>query len=153
MAFPHTCVCGNPGNGDKDKAFVDTGLTVDYHGAVYICKDCFVEMALGFGFFKDDIKIKLEKEVEDLKASLESITEESVGIKRVMDNFRSMLVPNPVVDVPIVGTTPKSRHRTKSTKSSTEGEGGSSEQTDESGSTELSSDNDAVIAELLAADI
>ena len=138
LVFPHKCVCGNPGNGDKDKAFVDTGLDIDYYGAVYICKDCFVEMASGFGFFREEIKVALEKQLDDLNAMIEVADEENRKLKNALGDLKSVFNPGIDPSVSFVGAAPKPRNRSKVAKPSTEGESRPSEQTNESGPTELS---------------
>lgn len=50
-ALPCKCTgCGIGHNDDGRRTFLDTGMELDYYGVIYICSNCFIEMAAGLGY-------------------------------------------------------------------------------------------------------
>lgn len=106
------CHCGDHGVRDY---FIDTGLTFDFEGTVYLCNECGKDLRTGAGWltveeFEEDVK-SLRREIDKLKAEvadyeiikefLKSYGLDPVGLKRLTlapkaakEELRGRLNPN-----------------------------------------------------------
>jgi hypothetical protein len=72
VPYQHPSSCSICGYGGSDrKCWLDTGIQIDYYGAVYICDQCFNFLAGLFGYINPDVSAKILHENEILCASQE----------------------------------------------------------------------------------
>lgn len=93
-ALPHKCIaCGAGHPGDENigtkRAFIDTGMSEEFYGVIYICTLCFVEIANTFGYvspkqyaqlndkFSDEhvLSKRLKQENEALRAAISALSD------------------------------------------------------------------------------
>lgn len=100
VALPGKCYyCG----GVSKNHYIDTGIQIEFYGALYICNECFVTLADKMGYLnKNDVKNLLDEvsqlrdhndlllsTVDSLQDALNSATKEKVSAARVNSDFHS----------------------------------------------------------------
>lgn len=94
QALPGSCYqCGSA---SRD-SYIDTGSSVEFHGAVYYCCECVAEMAALMGFLPPDRVQGLELKIEILEQELFEAQRKAAGYERALDGLRfaGHDVPNP----------------------------------------------------------
>lgn len=77
-SLPSKCAfCGIGHNEDGRRQFVDTGLDLDWYGVVYICTNCFIEIAQTLGFlspqqYTNVCDAGIEAEIENIGLKVEN---------------------------------------------------------------------------------
>lgn len=66
-ALPGSCLLCNGSHTEERNWFVDTQLQAEWHGAVYICKLCLIEMAETVGFATPPVVSALRETVLELQ--------------------------------------------------------------------------------------
>lgn len=91
--LPHKCVaCYRYGSGDiaKPLGFIDFNMEIEFYGKVFICLDCVTEMANQHGYASPD-QISVLKEHNDvLQISLEAEQQKNEVLSNALAGFRSV---------------------------------------------------------------
>ena len=65
--------------------FVDVGLQLDFHGAIYICNMCLWEMAHTVGWMTPDESLQLKGQVGDLRSEAYRLRRELAALRDMED--------------------------------------------------------------------
>jgi len=85
-ALPGSCfIC----NSSDRKYFIDVGLSMEFHGAVYICNECLSEMAEECDFLSPESAEKLKKQIDMLEKDVYALTKKEAGLERAVDGLVS----------------------------------------------------------------
>lgn len=103
-ALPGSCMkCGSA---DR-KFFVDTGLNIEFHGAIYFCNLCLEEMAQLAGYLSPESAEKIKTRMEEMELQVFNLTkreqhlEESIGslvASGFGHNSNNDVVPSGIID-------------------------------------------------------
>lgn len=119
------------------KRFVDWGISIEFHGAFYMCDACLLEAADKLGCLSESASKDLLREQVRDKLKIEKLEGELASVKEILRGYKSLSSylgdePNPV---PVSSDTPRpSKKRDREERGEVEsGETGSPEQSDEPG--------------------
>lgn len=148
-ALPGSCkICGtgDPGRGP----FLDTLTSEEYHGAVYYCRECCLEIARLFGCLPPNECQILKDTNETLQERVANQVKTIDGLERAIDGLRSAGYSNGLSDLPYPSFAPVqvSDERSEGTESPVgTGTGTPDESSDDEGMEQLHSDEPAVNSE------
>lgn len=81
VALPGCCfICGAASR----EYFIDTGRSIEFHGAVYFCSECLTEMATAAGFLSVKNTALLKFEMEKLEARVFELTKKEAGLEQTV---------------------------------------------------------------------
>lgn len=84
QALPGSCyLCGAA---SRDQ-FVDLETQVEFHGAMYLCDKCIIQMGDAVGMLSVKKRVELEKTLVKLKQDNEVLEEERQSLKRVLRGY------------------------------------------------------------------
>lgn len=96
QALPGCCfICGSA----TRKYYIDTGRSLDFHGAVYFCSECLTEIAHLAGFLSPEASNKLKIEFSKLETQVYELTKRETGLENAIRGmaaagYRNGDVPN-----------------------------------------------------------
>lgn len=83
-ALPGSCyLCGN---GSRD-VYVDLETQVEFHGAMYLCDKCVIQMGTAVGMVSVEKHEKFLQELERVRAKAELLEEERSSLKKVLRGY------------------------------------------------------------------
>jgi hypothetical protein len=95
-APPGKCaVCGN--GADKERQWIDFGVTIDFVGALYICSICITEVANALNFSTPSQTSQMLIKIDDLTTALRRVDRERESLHSAIVNLNAggIRVDNP----------------------------------------------------------
>lgn len=87
LALPAQCICGAlPG----DRGLLDTGFDAEFYGVVYICHDCFRNMADVMGYLGPEERQTLVNEVGQTALENAQLQSTIVNLEKILDGYRGL---------------------------------------------------------------
>lgn len=87
QAGPGCCAfCGR----SDDEFYIDTGLSIDYHGAVYIGASCLQQIAETAGYASQDLRSQLDTKVLDLLHELHNAKLDIAGLEHILSGYQRL---------------------------------------------------------------
>jgi hypothetical protein len=84
VALPGCCFqCGNA----ERQFYVDTGRSMEFHGAVYYCNECLAEMAHAAGYLIPEEADKLRTDILAALSEIERLNRVNDGLEKVVDGL------------------------------------------------------------------
>lgn len=81
VALPGCCfICGAASR----EFFIDTGRSIEFHGAVYFCSECLTEIATAAGFLSVKNTALLKFEMEKLENKVFELTKREAGLEQTV---------------------------------------------------------------------
>jgi len=87
MALPGCCFKCRAGSNNRD-FFIDLQFNFDFHGAVYICNECILEMAHAAGYIAPDEAHQLKEKALILLEEKATLLEKIFGLEQAIDGLR-----------------------------------------------------------------
>lgn len=87
LALPAVCICGAQ---PDDRGFLDIGFDAVEHGVIYICPDCFRNMADVMGYLAPEVKTALESQLSDDQLTIARLQSTIVNLEAILDGFRNL---------------------------------------------------------------
>lgn len=96
---PHKCIaCGMDATGKNE--FVDFGVSLDYVGAILICRNCCEEIADVVGFVPSEAADEAAARIKELLDELEQAHNETRKLDNVIaEYYRDKLAPDSLADL------------------------------------------------------
>lgn len=83
-ALPGSCfICGNA---SRD-SYIDTGISIEFHGAIYLCNTCLEEAAQLLGFIVPREAARLRLENDDYRTEIYNLKRQLDGLEMAVNGF------------------------------------------------------------------
>lgn len=141
-ALPGSCfVCGNASR----ESYIDTGVSLEFHGAVYLCNLCLAEAAHLLGFATPDEVTALKNTVSTLETKQYELRRQLDGLEMAINGFtlaRGTGGADSISDVDLVASSADDR-TSQSSGDVGDGASESTESLHDQGVAELSNDGES----------
>lgn len=88
VALPGCCAICRAGN--NRRFYVDTGMSLEFHGVVYICDECIGEASHTSGYISPELADKLKAENEYLNKYNDELSAKLEVLERSLHDLRSV---------------------------------------------------------------
>lgn len=104
-ALPGSCFIAACGSASRAN-YIDTGMSMEFHGAVYICDQCLAEMARLLGFSTQMDTFELRNRIDQLERQNYEYRRQLDGLEMVVNGFTLSRGTGGVDSVPDVDLAP-----------------------------------------------
>lgn len=79
--------CAGCGKATDSKGFIDTGFEADFHGVIYFCSECVLDMASNFGLVLPEVMDKLKGQISELELESANQRKAILGLEEVVEGL------------------------------------------------------------------